>query len=285
MRLDFSNCQPSNVTYSGSEKKQGIVFGNANWMMKFRKTNIYGEMTNDISEYIGSKIFSILGFDAQEVMLGTYENQKVVLCKDFLTGKNFTPFADVGESSLEHQKSDFSYSYDDIEKQISMNKKIADKEAALSLFWKTYIVDALIANKDRHGKNWGFIKENNTYFPAPIFDNGDSLFAAFNDSEELEYALQNEEELLDNVYNSPRSVVKNNKGLNDYCSVIKSKEYPRCNAAVLEMSPLIEKNMPKILSLFDKVDLAEIKREYLKRVVTLRFEKIILETYKELQNE
>lgn len=185
MREDFSDCPDSKITYGGSEKKQGIVFANSNWMMKFRKVNNYGEMTNDISEYIGSKIFYLLGFDAQQVLLGTYNDNKVVLCKDFMTGKNFTPFDEFGESSLEHQKGDFSYSYEGIEEQITLNKKILDKKVALSLFWDTYIVDALIANKDRHGKNWGYMKENNVYIPAPIFDNGDSLFAGFNDKEEL----------------------------------------------------------------------------------------------------
>ena len=146
-------------------------------MMKFRKNNNYGETTNDISEYIGSRIFSLLGFDAQQVLLGIYQNEKVVLCKDFMTGRNFTPFNEVGESSLDHQKGDFSYSYDGIEEQIKANKKITDKEYALSLFWDTYIVDALIANKDRHGKNWGYMKKDNKYSPAPIFDNGAGIMS------------------------------------------------------------------------------------------------------------
>ena len=285
MREDYSYCQASNISYSGSEKKQGIIFADSNWMMKFRKNNNYGETTNDISEYIGSRIFSLLGFDAQQVLLGIYQNEKVVLCKDFMTGRNFTPFNEVGESSLDHQKGDFSYSYDGIEEQIKANKKITDKEYALSLFWDTYIVDALIANKDRHGKNWGYMKKDNKYSPAPIFDNGDSLFAGFNDVEELKYALEDEEEMNEYVFNSPRSVVKNNNGLNDYYSVISSKEYPRCNEAVRRMTPKIKRNLSKILALFDDADLEDTKKEFLKRVIKLRFERIILKTYQELKNE
>ena len=33
-------------------------------------------------------------------------------------------------------------------------------------------MDALLGNFDRHGANWGFIKEDNKYTIAPIFDNG-----------------------------------------------------------------------------------------------------------------
>ena len=39
-----------------------------------------------------------------------------------------------------------------------------------------YIVDAFLGNFDRHGANWGFLKKNNKYSLAPIFDNGSSLF-------------------------------------------------------------------------------------------------------------
>ena len=38
-----------------------------------------------------------------------------------------------------------------------------------------FIVDALIANFDRHGSNWGFIKKYNKYRLSPILDNGSSL--------------------------------------------------------------------------------------------------------------
>jgi len=282
MRIDFTNCQFSNIKYSGSEKKIGVIFANSPWMLKFRKPSIYGEMTNDISEYIGSKIFSLLGFEAQEVLLGIYQNEKVVACKDFMYGKSFTPFNDVGESSVDDDKTKYLYSYNDIQTLIAKNKKIDDKNAAIKLFWRTYIVDALIANRDRHGKNWGFIKKNNVYYPAPIFDNGDSLFAAFNDEEELLMTVQNEKEMMAYIYETPRSVVKNDNGLNDYYSVISSKQYKECNAAILEMTPLIKTKLKDIIALVEKTDLGDIKKTFLKKVLLLRFELIIEKTYKEL---
>lgn len=285
MRIDFTNCQLSNITYSGSEKKIGIVFANSNWMMKFRKKNIYGEMTNDISEYLGSKIFCLCGLKAQEVLLGIYQNEKVVVCKDFLSGKSFTPFNDVGESSLDDDKTKYAYSYNDIMTLIEKNKKILDKKEAISLFWKTYVVDALIANRDRHGKNWGFIKIDNKYYPAPIFDNGDTLFAGFNDEEEIGNILKNEKEMLTYVYETPRSVVKNDNGLNDYYSVISSKQYRECNTAIIEMTPIIENNLDSIIKLIDKVDLETNKKTFLKRIIVLRFKKIIKGTYKELTKD
>ena len=213
-------------------------------------------------------------------MLGVYDKQYVVACKDFTYDKQFTPFNDVGESSLESDKTRYIYSYDDICTLIKKNKKIEDKNSVISLFWETYIVDALIANEDRHGKNWGFLKIDNQYQPAPIFDNGNSLFALFSDEEEMKEVLSNKEELLERVYQMPRSIMKNNKGLNDYYSVISSKQYEECNKALLKIVPLI--NLDKINNLIDSVDISDIRKSFLKTIIKLRYELILLKTYKEL---
>ena len=283
MRIDFTNSKLSNVIYGGSEKKTGIIFANQKWMLKYRKKTMYGDAFNDVSEYLGSKIFAMLGFQTQEVLLGTYEGQYVVACKDFISNNQFTPFNDVGESSIDDDKTRYSYSYDDICKLIEKNKKIVDKKTMISLFWETYIVDALIANGDRHGKNWGFLKQDNKYYPAPIFDNGNSLFAMFSDEEEMKNVLQSKEELEERVYDRPRSIIKNEKGLNDYYSVISSKQYDECNKALLKIVPLI--NLNKINKLIDSVDISDIRKDFLKTIIKMRYELMLLKTYEELNDE
>ena len=112
------------------------------------------------------------------------------------------------------------------------------------------------------------------------------MFSNFNDEDELSYAISNDDELKDRVYRRPRSVVKNTRGSNDYYSVISSKEYEECNAALIRMTPTIEQNMQKIMDLIDSVDLSKNKKEFLKKIIKLRFELIISKTYEEvLQNE
>ncbi len=49
------------------------------------------------------------------------------------------------------------------------NSKITDVQETISMFWQIYIMDTLLGNYDRHGANWGFIKENNYYTLAPVF--------------------------------------------------------------------------------------------------------------------
>ena len=280
MRIDFSNCDLSNISYGGSEKKTGIFFANQRWMLKYRKKTMYGQVYNDVSEYLGSNIFSLLSFNVQETILGIYKNEFVVACKDFISDNQFTPFDDVGESSIDDDKNKYSYSYNDICSLINKNKKIADKEEVTSLFWETYIVDALIANNDRHGKNWGFLKKDNKYYPAPIFDNGNSLFSMFADEEEMKNVLSNKEELEEYVYQTPRSVIKNDNGLNDYYSVISSKQYEECNKALLKIVPLIE--IDRIDMLIDSTDISDIRKEFLKTIIKMRYELILLKTYEEL---
>lgn len=53
------------------------------------------------------------------------------------------------------------------------------------MFWEIYIVDALLGNFDRHGANWGFIKSENRYVMAPVFDNGSALFPNMTDEDEM----------------------------------------------------------------------------------------------------
>lgn len=100
--MDFSRYAQSNLYYGGSERKFGIIINGSEYMLKFQKETAFGVRYNHISEYLGSRIFTLLGFSAQETYLGTYQGEPVVACKNFI-GKDeqFVPFNDVGESTLD----------------------------------------------------------------------------------------------------------------------------------------------------------------------------------------
>ena len=66
--------------------------------------------------------------------------------------------------------------YDDaIEYIISFVKKYTDVDITEYLA-DTFVLDAFILNEDRHFNNLGVIFDGDSYRPAPIFDNGKSLF-------------------------------------------------------------------------------------------------------------
>lgn len=50
------------------------------------------------------------------------------------------------------------------------------KRDMLKHFWRMYILDAILGNRDRHRGNWGYIDTGNGYEPAPLYDKEGSLF-------------------------------------------------------------------------------------------------------------
>lgn len=64
-----------------------------------------------------------MGFNVQEVYLGTYNEHEVVVIKDFVKPKEqFVPFNDLGESSIEADRDQYQYSYEDITRILLLNK-------------------------------------------------------------------------------------------------------------------------------------------------------------------
>lgn len=76
--IDFTNAIEEFNTYSGSEKKKTLIYDNIKYLVKFPeplKNNKF--KYNNISEYIGSNIFKMSGFETQNVVLGNYNyNEK-----------------------------------------------------------------------------------------------------------------------------------------------------------------------------------------------------------------
>ena len=145
MLKDFSKARITNKRYGGSERKLGILLDGKNFMMKFQKKTQFGKRYNHISEYLGSHIFELLGFDVHETRLGTYKGEEVVVCKDFVEEFQFVPFNDVGESTIETDIEKYQYSYENIIKLLEANTKfnltaIKDK----SDFIEKMILDSLI---------------------------------------------------------------------------------------------------------------------------------------------
>ena len=100
--IDFSEYELNGKYYGGSERKEGITLAGEDYMIKYQKQTAFGKRNNHISEFIGSHIFELCGFQAHKTYLGYRNGEQVVACKDFnVEGKQFVPFNDVGESTLD----------------------------------------------------------------------------------------------------------------------------------------------------------------------------------------
>lgn len=282
---DFSKCELSDKEYGGSEKKIGIYVDGIEYMLKFQKKTVFECKYNHISEYLGCKIYSMLGFNAQDVFLGTYKKENVVACKDFVVdGYQFVPFNDVGESSLEIDKEKYQYSYEDIVLLLESNKKITNVEETIDIFFDMYIVDALLGNFDRHGGNWGFLKKENKYILSPIFDNGSCLFPAMVDENMMQQIIDNEEEINKRIYTFPTSQIKLNGEKSSYYNVISSLQFKECNEALKRIYKKID--LDQIDKLIDSIEIiSDIHKTFYKTIIHKRYEKIILESYKKLMEK
>ena len=279
---DYSKYPDGGRFYSGAERKKSILISEKPYLVKFQKNSREGLRFNHISEYLGSHIFSMLGIETQETFLGKYKDENVVVIRDFL-GENetFVPFNGVGDSSLEQDKEKYQYSYEDIINMLQDNIKLTNVEQTIDLFWDMFIVDALIANFDRHGSNWGFIKKDNKYRLSPIFDNGSSLFPQLNTDEKLDEVLNNQDEIDRRIYQFPTSQVKYKGKKSSYYEIISSLEFEECNNALVRITNRIDFN--KIDKLIDSVEIISDKRkEFYKTILKQRFYKILLESYNKL---
>lgn len=277
--IDFSGYELSGKYYGGSEKKLGIIIAGDNYMLKFQKQTAFGKRNNHISEFIGSHIFEICGFKTHKTYLGFRDNEQVVACKDFnVSGKQFVPFNDVGESTLDRDKETYQYDYEDIMQMLRDNSKLTDVGETISAFWEVYILDALLGNFDRHGANWGFTKEHNKYTLAPVFDNGSSLFPSLVDEDEMKHIIESEEETDKRIFKFPTSQVKLNGKKSSYYQVINSLEFSECNKALISVFQRI--NMKQIMKLIDETPLiTDTQKLFYAHMIKKRYEKILKVPY------
>lgn len=163
--------------YDGNTDKFGITWTDGNdYIVKYEKekgdTSIY-------SEYVASNFMRKLGYNAHETLLYKDTNGIVVLLKDFThKGEYLRSFKDGQQSSYGTELEDKQYTYKDVLYLISKHTKLStnEKKKAIQQFWDMYMLDAILANRDRHPGNWGYICSNKSYYIAPIYDNGSSLF-------------------------------------------------------------------------------------------------------------
>ena len=280
--MEYGKFPINDKHYSGAERKIGLTVGDEDYIIKFRKKTRFGTRNNHISEYLGCRIFEVFGFNVQKTYLGTYKGENIVAIKDFVEiNQQFVAFNDVGESSIESDRNKFTYSYEDITAILYANNKLKDPEETVELFWDLYLMDALLGNFDRHGGNWGFIKEKNSYLPAPIFDNGSCLFPNLIDSDDMLEIMGNDKEVKRRVYDFPTSQILLNDKKSSYYQVINSLAYVACNKSLVKIYKKYDfESISKLID--DTIFISETHKKFYKFMIQKRFELIIKASYERL---
>lgn len=285
--IDFNKATEIPPEYNGSEKKKTMILDGKKYLVKFPDSNRSPKLNisyinNVYSEYIGSKIFELLGINVQKVKLGYYYQEDrmfyVCACEDF-TNKNtkLIEFEKLENASLdsEGERKDLS----DIKHIIELNTYNIDKASFKNFFWDMFIVDCLIGNTDRHNGNFGFIKNIKTeeLTLAPIYDCGSCLFSTFTD-EKMEEVLNNEGLLRDCVKNTS-SAIKYNGSKIKYYDFITKLENDDCSEALMRIYPKIDIN--EINDIIDEIScITDVRKKFYKAIIKHRYEDILQVAYK-----
>ncbi len=191
--INFDDCQYSDRdgTYGGAAgDKDGIIYNNEYWIIKYPKNtkdmrlDDMSYTTAPLSEFIGSHIYKILGYDVHETLLGIRNNKIVVACKDFCnhegslrevrTLKNAAnkEMEKLLEGSFSSTGSLHMVDLEELLIHLEYNRILSKVEGISDRFWDCAVVDIFINNNDRNNGNWGLLYENGQYTIAPVFDNG-----------------------------------------------------------------------------------------------------------------
>ena len=284
--IDFSNAVEEFNNYRGSEKKKTLIYNNKKYLVKFpdpirEKNKNISYINNAFSEYIGSSIFKMSGFDAQNTLLGTYNyngREKIVCaCEDFTNNENMLyEFENLALSTNPDKKIETEVK--DIMEVIDESRMI-DTNETKKQFWRMFIIDAIIGNTDRHNGNWGFLvnKVTGKISFAPIYDCGSCLNPII---EDVEIEKINDIELKNLAINCYSCLKENGKKIN-YMAYIKNMENSECNEAIKNVFNKIE--IEKIMDFIDDiVCISKIRKEFYKAIINQRY-KIIEEIYTKLQ--
>lgn len=289
MIIDFTEIaqnNPSFRAYGGANGiKKGILFQGQPYMLKIehrgkKKNRDYKHSV--LSEYISSKIYSMLDIPAQEVILGKiYDNGKeklCVACRDFKEkGEYLYEFLNIKNSVLTENSSNGSGTelaeiLEAIDKQ-----NFCPAHEVKERFWEMFVVDAYLGNFDRHNGNWGFLVNENTGVKqlAPVFDCSSCLYPAPTD-EQLQSFLNDPEEMKKRVYVFPNSIIEENGKKINYHEFLQSTLNEDCLQAVKKIIPKIEEKSHEIRDFINSIEvLSPVKKQFYTQILQMRRELIL----------
>ena len=304
--VDFTNCELSsrNLEYGGrAGEKKGIIFNGDFWFLKFPKNtsgmnNVKGlsYVTSPLSEFIGSNIYRILGYDVHETILGICfdgkRNKVVCACKDFINDdKNellipYTALRNDTNPEVMNREEESSLSASNLNEiifQLKHNTVLSNIDNATSRFWDVVIIDMLINNNDRNEDNWGVIKNkiNGSYRLSPIYDCGNCFYGKTSE-ERIEEIMASGEKLMSSALNGITAYEDDNEKRirNEDILQIDNDDLKE---SVVRIYNLVSKKIDEITSFINDIPtifsgvnvMSEKRKEYYIATLKIRFKEIL----------
>lgn len=274
--IDFTNCELSdrNLEYAGrAGEKRGIIYNNEYWFLKFPKNTLgmnrvtgLSYVTSPLSEYIGSNIYRILGYNVHKTILGICndgkKNKIVCACKDFINDdKNeiLIPYTALRNDTnpIIMERNDTSIqspsNINEIIFQLQHNLILSKISNVKERFWEVVVIDMLINNNDRNEDNWGVIKNkiDNTYKLAPIYDCGNCFYGKASD-EKIANILADNEKLKSSATNG---ITAYEDDLEKRIPINKILELKNddLKKAIIKVSQLIDNHLDEIINFIQEI--------------------------------
>lgn len=274
--VDFSQCAYSirHGSYGGrAGDKDGIVYNGQLYIIKYPKPsrrlqNIddMSYITSPLSEYIGSHIYQILGFDTHETILG-YRNHKIVVaCRDFCdtpstrllemrTIKNGAnrELEDILDQQMPSSESGDIVNLNEQSLHLRYNPTLQKVNRVNERFWDMVVIDILIDNNDRNNGNWGLLIDEMTsiYSLAPIYDNGNAFSNKTSDARLRQYLNGDPTDLINRLTGNRTAYEYDNKLLS--AKKLLKTDIPDLNEAIIRNVPKIIENMDRIKAFINDI--------------------------------
>ena len=268
--INFDNFKQNQRMYGGTAgRKMGITYNGKDYLVKFpgnlkeqKMKNINLSYSNSpVCEYIGSKIYEIVGLPVHNTILGIRNNKIVVACEDFLQdGDRLYEFEKIKVTFEPHfldsngnETNGVGVDLYEIMMTIQEHPFLQDVPGVKEHFWNMFIIDALIGNTDRNNSNWGIIlRKDGSKEIAPVYDNGNCLNSKWDD-EKMRIVMNDADKMEAEAYKARRCIFElHGKRVNPY-HIIESREYPECLEAVHRLTTQIGNNMDKVQAMIKEI--------------------------------
>lgn len=245
-----------------------------------------------MSEHVGCKVFEALGIPVQNTLLGTYKGREVVACESFTApfkGKaELVPFSHIENAILPASQRHAAPHLETMTYVFENAPQLARiRDEAMTRYWDTFVVDAIIANPDRHGGNWGYIamrdeETGNLLIPeklAPVYDCGSAMAARMSE-ESMPSITDNPEKLRSRALGWPKPALAVNGERVHFHELLLAPQGADARAAYLRLSDKIDAlDMERIVN--NVPGISDVRREFYVATVNSRI-KHILEPCREL---
>ncbi len=306
--IDFSNLEKSSRhgRYGGQAgDKDGVLYEGEPWIVKYPKstrsmtgTGLASYTTSYLSEYIGSHIYEILGYDVHRTELVMRNDQICVACKDFQ--KNIGDLAEIRtiKNSANHEIRELegediplsatgdSVNLEELMLHFRVNP-LMDRPDLKERFWDCAIIDIFLDNNDRNNGNWGLLYDGDSdlYNLAPVYDNGNSFNNKISDEKISEY-LKNPNI---NLFLGTRTAYEYNE------HILSAKKFlgldvPEVREAISRVIPKIMEHMEEINGMIDSIPeqyrglavCSADRKEFYKQSLDVRFREMLMPAYRKL---